>query len=90
MTPFVEQIVRGYDQTERRHRNTGCHWRGPVLLTEAQARQLFAEAYPGLRSKDEEDEIVEAARRGEARLFHLPVQLVDKQRESTPYLEGWI
>lgn len=87
MTPFVEQIVRGYDQTERQHRNTGRHWRGPILLTEAQARQLLAEQLPGLR--DEED-VIAAARRGEARMFHLPVQLVERDHESTPYLEGWI
>lgn len=90
MTGFVEQITRGYWQTERRQRNTGRHWPGPILFTEGQARQLFGEAYPGVRSKDEEDEIVEAARRGEARLFHLPVQLVECDCESTPYLEGWI
>ncbi len=87
MTDFVEQITRGYWQTERRHRNTGRRWWGPILLTEAQARRLAAEAYPGQR--DEED-LIAAARRGEARLFHLPVQLVAYDYESTPWLEGWI
>lgn len=87
MTNFVEQITRGYGQTERRHRNTGRHWRGPILLTEAQGRRLLGEQAPGLR--DEED-VIAAARRGEARLFHLPVQLVTYDYESTPYLEGWI
>lgn len=87
MTPFVEQIGRGFGQTERRYRNTGRYWRGPILLTEAQARRLLAEVCPGLR--DEED-LIAAARLGEAGLFHLPVQLVAYDYESTPYLEGWI
>lgn len=87
MTSFAEQITRGYDQTARRHRNTGSHWRGPILLTEAQGRRLYAEQMPGLR--DEED-VIAAARRGEARLFHLPVRIVEYDYESTPYLEGWI
>lgn len=87
MTSFVEQITRGYWQTERRHRNTGRHWRGPILLTEGQARRLAAEAYPGQR---DEEGLIAAARIGEAGLFHLPVQLVAYEYESTPWLEGWI
>lgn len=87
MTSFLDQVLRGYAQTERRHRNTGKHWRGPILLTEAQARRLLTEMYPG--SRDEED-LIAALRKGEAGLFHLRAQLVTYDYESTPYLEGWI
>lgn len=85
---LLEQVTRGYGQTDRRHRNSaGQRWRGPILLTEGQARQIAAEAYPGQR---DEEGLIAAARVGEARMFHLPVQLVTYEYESTPYLEGWI
>jgi hypothetical protein len=88
MTGFVEQITRGYWQTERRHRNTGRHWRGPILLTEGQTRRLFSEA--AAVGPHNEEELIAAARKGEVTMFGLPMQLVDTQAESTPYLEGWI
>jgi hypothetical protein len=87
VTTFLEQTTRGYWQTVRRHRNTGCYWRGPILLTETQARQILTQACPGPR---DEDDLIKAARRGEARMFDLPVQLVAYDYESTPWLEGWI
>jgi hypothetical protein len=91
MTTLLDQVVRGHRQTIVRHRNTHHReWPGPILLTETQARQIHAEAYIGPRDVDALDELIEAARRGGARMFHLPVQLVDTQPESTPYLEGWI
>ena len=89
MTTFLDQVLRGYSQTERRHRNTKLrHWPGPVLLTEGQVRQLFGEAAAG--GQRTEEELIAAARKGEASMFCLPIRLVDTQAESTPYLEGWI
>jgi hypothetical protein len=86
--PFVEQVMRGYGQTERRHRNTGKRWWSPILLTEGQTRRLFSEA--AAVGPHNEEELIAVARKGEATMFGLPVQLVDTQAESTPYLEGWI
>jgi hypothetical protein len=88
MTTFLDQVVRGYGQTEQRHRNTGHHWRGPILLTEGQTRQLFNEA--AAVGPHNEEELIAAARKGEVTMYGLPMYLVDTQAESTPYLEGWI
>lgn len=88
MTSFVEQIVRGYGQTERRILNTsGNRWRGPIRLTEAQVRQIHAEA--GLTPQEEFEALLSAGLPC-VQILCLPLQLVDTQAESTPYLEGWI
>ena len=88
VTTFLEQVIRGYGQTERRILNTtGRHWRGPICLTAKQARQIHTEA--GLTPAEEFDALL-AAGLPDVQMLGVPLQLVATQTESTPYLEGWI